>query len=407
MKNLLRVLLVVIGVAAVGAVFAYRLGWLGLPAFAPSATPTPSPSPSSTAAATIAATPESRPTPTPLPTRDRTVLRVALGDRASALVFQALPQYVKNAGGGVTIECITVPNASDRWQMLAAGRVDVACGTLDSFVLAARRRQPGAIIFKIASSAGFDALVARDVQNLQGLGGKRVAVVSDEGGEYLLAYFLDRTNLSSEVSIERMEDVRDALQLLQSGRVQAACLWQPYVDVARAAGMRVLASTSIDRPFLDEVCVASYPALEDREEEVREFMRGWFELEGLLSADPRLGRQTVAHDAHRKISDLDSLGLIHFYTLTDNRKIDKQSLVTEMGKIGYVWHVADVPNKSLPVDVERTIRMDLVQQIEVEPPTSIFPTRSAAPSAVPGGASSSGPPPSPEPDESPYPGSGD
>lgn len=403
MNKVLRGLLLVALIVAAVALYALRAGWLTR---APDVAPVPVVAPSASTVASASVSPTQVPvvpTPSPLPTRDRRVLRVAVDDRAGALLFQALPQYIKNHGGGdLKVTCVVVPSAAERWQMLAAGSVDFACGSIDSWVLASSRHDAGVVLFKTAASAGFDALVARDTRDMASLKGKRVAVVGGEGGIFLLGYFLDsRKMLPSQVHTIDVEDPHDALQLLQSGRVQAACLWQPYVSLAlRDVRMTALATTA-SRPLLDEVCVVNRSFLSDRQSDVTTFVRYWFEQIGQLQVNGGWGSEMIARDSGRSASEVaEQLKAIRLYTLADNRKLDVKDIVHDITHLQDFWRVVGVPNANRPIDAEHSVKIQIVQDIEVAEPSPIYgtPDASSSPSARASAAPSSEA--SPEVDES-------
>lgn len=372
MKKFLRGLSILLFLTLIGAVFALRAGWLGLPWAAPPAAP-PSPavdaSPSSVAQASPSPTTPPTPSPSPLPRRDPSVLRVAVGTRASALLFLALPQFIREHQQDLDVQCIIEPDATLRWQMLAAGRVDLACGTLDSFVLAAGRNNPGAVLFEVGVSNGFDALVARNATSLPELADKRIAVVGGEGGRRLLSNFLNSVKPSHFTgTIVDTDDARDALQMLRTGRVDGAVLWNPYVDAAqREPGVRVIARTSSAQEQAVEVCVVSQSALSNRKPQVLKFMQYWFDLEHRVLGDRFTGIKMVARCAERKESDvIELLERVQLYTLEDNQKRDPKTVALEIGVLQDFWRETGVPNSNNPVDSARLVQIDLTQQVSTD-----------------------------------------
>lgn len=310
----------------------------------------------------------------PLPTRDRSILRVAIDDRASTLPFVALQDFIKSHGNDLRIALVRVADARLRWQMLAAGRVDVACGTLDSFVLGQIRHDCGLMLFKLSTSKGMDVLLAADgVQDMRGLAGKRVAVVAGSGGSYLLGYFLDQARLSpSEVTVIEADDPKDAAQLLKRGAVQAAWLWPPHVREA-GEGFHVLVDTTNVENVLDDVCVASHAAFNEHNAELLAFTRHWFEFESLLKYNPGLGHELVARNANIPAATVGKLlSNLRYYDLEDNQKLEDADVVNEMRRIQEFWRIMRAPNVNGGGDLARAVRVDVTHEIEIQPPASIF-----------------------------------
>lgn len=377
MKKILLGLTAIVGLTIVLAVIAIRMGVLTSEPPAP-APPSPSPRPVVVHS-----------TPSPLPTRDRTVLRIAIDDRASSLPFLALPEFIRNHGNDVHVELVTVADANLRWQMLAAGRVDLACGTLDSFVLGNSRHDAGAILFRVGTGGGTDVLIAvKDIADLHALAGKRVAVVSGSGGSFLMGYFLNRAGLSpSEVKMVEAEDPADAIAMLQNGRVQAAWTWEPHVSKALTNGMHILTSTAQTPNVLEVVCVVNRTTLDVRRPEVLAFMRHWFEFESFLTNNPGLGLDPVSHAAHLPAATVGNLlSGVHWTDLTENQKLENEDIASQMRRVQEFWKITGAQNSGATIDTARSVKIDLTREIEVTNPTSIFgasPVPSSVPSASP------------------------
>jgi NitT/TauT family transport system substrate-binding protein len=313
------------------------------------------------------------------------VLRIGVDDRPTYIPLAAVSEFLDNASRRLNIERIEVPDAELRWQMLAAGRLDVACGSLDSFVQAAARSNPGAIIFKIGTSAGSDVLLtAPDIQSVRALAGKKVAVVAGRPGAYLLGYFLDRVSMSpSEVQTVETDDVQDAARLLETGKVQGAWLWYPHAAPLAARGFRILAD-SREHDIIDEVCVANHTVLDSKRNELLAFMQAWFTLVDLLEANPGLAKEPIARRAHIPSTTLGTLLKgVQWTDLVENQRLDPSALVARMQEIQRFWRLIGTANVSRPIEELPAVRLDLVRDVRVESNTSVFGRPSSPSSATP------------------------
>lgn len=366
----------------------------------PAAPPAPEASPAAPHEGPSSAAPSGAVSPSPAAShRDPNTFRIAVDERRIALLFLALPKFIADHSNDMAIECIVVPDAAQRWQMLAANRIDAACGTLDSFVLASTRMSPGALLFETATSTGFDALVTTRGESVADLKGKTIAVVSGGGGLRLLAYFLDSAKvLLSEIHFVDVDDPRDAVSLLRLKRVDAAVLWEPFVQTAvTECDAKVIARSSPALSWPTDICVVGYGALSNRRAEVMRFMQHWFELEAALLKDRTLGIEMVARDAQHPASEVASLlEHQHLLTLTDNKKLDPRSVFNEMQTLVDFWHITDLRNTSGPPprSLERVVQLDLLQAIEIDspaarpPPVTPEPEMPSPSSAVSPGAAS-------------------
>jgi len=313
-------------------------------------------------------------TPAPEPTSDPRVVRVGVDDRAACLPFWGASEFLAGDARTLQIQIVPVPDAQMRWQMLSAGRLDLACGTLDGFTVAAARGNRGALIFKIGTSSGADVLVtAPDINNVRGLAGKRVALVSGRPGAWLLGYFLDKAGMSpSEVQIVETDDVQDAVRLLQARKVAAAWLWSPHAQALVSRGFRVLAS-SAEHEIVQEICAASPAALRDARASIEAVMRAWFSVVNLLGANPGLAKEPIARNAKLKPALAGMLlSEVHFTDLLANKRLDGAVLLEQMQQIQDFFKIAGgARNLTQPIDAQ-SLRLDLVQDVEVNTPTSIF-----------------------------------
>lgn len=376
MKKFLVALILLLCILAALAVLAFRVGWLSFE----QQSPTPLITPHATAHVIVHATPAS------LPTRDRSVLRVAIDDRPASVPLRALPDFIKDHGNDVRLEIRSVPEAGLRWQMIAAGHVDLAFGTLDSFVLGRLRHDAGAIVFKLSASRGMDVLVAtKGVKDLRGLAGNSVAVVAGAGGSYLLGYSLDRVGVPlSQVGVVETDNPRDAAELLQTGQVQAAWLWEPYVQSVSNDRLHILETTSQEPDVLEEVCVASQNTLAEQSDILLTFVRHWFELESLLRNNPGIGRELVARGSRVQAGMIGSLlSGVRYFELGENQRMSDDDLINQIHRMRDFWKFTGASNSSVELDASRCVKLSLTRQIELGVPTSIFGTASSpSPSAT-------------------------
>lgn len=316
-------------------------------------------------------------------------LRIGVDDRAACLPFSAVSEFLEGDARNLHIQIVPVADAEMRWQMLAAGRLEMACGTLDSYTVAAARFNVGSIIFKIGTSSGDDMLVSTpDIANVRALAGKKAAVVSGGPGAYLLGYFLDRQSMSpSEVQTVSVDDVQDAARLLEAGKVSAAWVWEPWGQNLASRGFKVL-TTSAEHDIVQDVCVANAASLKgDTRAMLQSFMKGWFGLINLLNANPGLAKDLIARHAHVRPAVAGMLlSDVHFADLNENKRLDANAIGERMKRIiEFFKFTGEAPNMSRPIDYAQSVAADLVNEVEVAAPTSIFGRPTGTPSPAPDG----------------------
>lgn len=255
--------------------------------------------------------------------------------------------------------------------MLAAGHVDLVCGTLDSFVLAAMRNVPGEVLFEVDESIGQDALVARNSTDMHAMKGRSIAVVGGAGGRRLVAYFLNSAKmLLTDVQFIETDDASDALELLRADRVDGAVLFPPFLQKAlRDPSLRVVARTSETLSHPLEICAVSRAALDRRKADVLTFTRHWFALEELLR-DRTVGIGLIALNTGRPAAEVaEQLEGCKRFSLADNQHMEPRRLAEEIRALQDFWRITDEPNTSARIDPERLVQIDLVRQIRTDEET--------------------------------------
>jgi outer membrane protein OmpA-like peptidoglycan-associated protein/ABC-type nitrate/sulfonate/bicarbonate transport system substrate-binding protein len=154
-----------------------------------------------------------------------------------------------------------------RLRDLAEGRIGLAVATVDSYLVnGAAQNYPGAIIAVLDESKGGDALVAwKDrlarIEDLQRLGGRKIAFTPDSPSEYLLrtlAVHFDIPPLRQPGPWRvAAKGSSDALKRLLAHEVDAAVLWEPSVSRAlREPGIHRLLGTEQTRQLIVDVLIA-------------------------------------------------------------------------------------------------------------------------------------------------------
>ncbi len=391
-------LLLFIAIALGAFIYLYIKGWIPPSWIGLGPTPTPSPRPSAS--------------PSPAPAASH-VIRIGVDDRASCLPASALSDFLDPRDRGVRFELVPVHEAPLRWQMLAAGRLTVAFGTMDSFVRASMHENCGAMIFRIGSSNGEDLLlVSKGHDDVRKLAGQKVATAAGSPGSYLMGYFLDKVGLApSDVQMVEVDTVNDAAQLLEKGTVAGAWLSDPTARTLAAKGYHILSSTSGVPDVVNDICVCNHRALSESRSDVMAFMRAWFAVMNLLRNNPGLAREPIARRTHLSSTAVGAaLSEVRFDDLSENQHLDAEQVMRDMRRIQEFWKLTGsgvVP----PLDAHNVLDLDPLLGVDITAPTSLFGRPGDTPTPAPSESRASatrmpaGSPPaaSPSPEASPTP----
>jgi NitT/TauT family transport system substrate-binding protein len=158
---------------------------------------------------------------------------------------------------GLETELVVLTGLAERNSALKSGGIDALAAPVDYFVLSAGNNLETSIVMMIDESTGGDGIVARGkIKEIRDLKGKRVAVQRGLPGEFFLRALLQRSSLSiDDLKTTDMETAQAGAAFI-SKKIDAAVVWQPWLDRAKSeGGGHILASTR-DFPDLIVDCLA-------------------------------------------------------------------------------------------------------------------------------------------------------
>ena len=189
---------------------------------------------------------------------------------------------------GYKLECISDDaNYAVRYQKLEDQKLDLAVGTVDSYLINGEQAKwPGSIIAVLDESKGGDAVVAYedeiksldDLKNNQNLS---IAYTPDSPSHHLIK------SLAVHFDIKRLQEAdnwaietngsHDALAALKSGKARAAVLWEPEVSKAlKIPGVKRVIGTESTQKLIVDVLIASRDFSQQNPEAIRGLLNAYF-----------------------------------------------------------------------------------------------------------------------------------
>lgn len=162
-------------------------------------------------------------------------LRLAVPPQLFSAPVHLAARDGRYAAAGLDVELVETSTGRDALALVLDGAADVAVAAETPIVLALLEGAPVSIIATIADNDDAFRIVARRSRGVfrpEDLVGKRIAVWPGTNAEYFLAAFLAFHRLPRD-SVEAVTVEGDeALDLLGSGAVAAAALWEPFAEEA-------------------------------------------------------------------------------------------------------------------------------------------------------------------------------
>ncbi|WP_221794499.1 phosphate ABC transporter substrate-binding/OmpA family protein [Oceanobacter mangrovi] len=188
---------------------------------------------------------------------------------------------------GIRLDCVNdYGDYASRYQALSSGKLDLAVGTVDSWLLHGQSNQWAAsMIAVIDESKGGDALVgwADQVASLDDLkqGDSRIALTPNSPSHQLLkslAVHFDIERLRQDDSWARYTDgSQQALAALQQHQVAAAVLWEPDVSKAlQIDGIKRLIGTESTEGVIVDILLANRDFASKNPDALRTVLNAYF-----------------------------------------------------------------------------------------------------------------------------------
>lgn len=221
---------------------------------------------------------------------------------------------------GVNVEISYLEDTQLQMADMGAGKYDGATLALGSIVIISSKNPDLRIIFASDESAGADAVVASpSISKVADLKGKALGTGIGGFGELFAVKMLETANLTSEdVTLVNM-DGEQVPARLKKGDIQAGQTWEPYVSQAVKAGARVLFSSAQTPGLIPDVVAFQSSVLRDRPDDIKAFVRAWFQAADYWKAHPGEGSAIIAKSLNVG-ADTISLEGLNLFSLSDNLK---------------------------------------------------------------------------------------
>ncbi|MBW4678773.1 MAG: ABC transporter substrate-binding protein [Microcoleus vaginatus WJT46-NPBG5] len=221
---------------------------------------------------------------------------------------------------GVSVETLVTENASERVADFNAGKADGITLALGNIMIASADNPNAHIIFAIDRSAGADAVVAQpQIKKVSDLKGKSIGTTVGGFNELFVAKMLEANGLTLEdVTLLNVEG-ENVPELVQNGKIAAGSTWEPFVSKATALGLNVLFTSAQTPGLIPDVMVFQASVLRERPDDVRAFVRAWFQAVDYWKANPEEGKKIIAESLKLQ-PEMISLKGYELLTLNDNLK---------------------------------------------------------------------------------------
>ena len=174
-------------------------------------------------------------------------------------------------------------------EALAAGQLDGNGQTLNDTISFAADAANGEVVVLVNdNSAGNDkVIVAEEINSIEDLKGKTVALEEGVVGDFMLTQALEDAGMSrDDITIKNLE-TGAAAAAFASGQVDAVAAWPPFWGIAlEREGSKELLSSKEYPGAIPDLLVMSQKAVDEQPEQVQAIVNTWFATLDYIAKNP-------------------------------------------------------------------------------------------------------------------------
>ena len=189
---------------------------------------------------------------------------------------------------GADVKLVWFANYTDSISALSAGQVDANSQTWSDTMAPLAKGLPLKAILVNDNSAGNDAVMAGPgIKSFADLKGKKIALEEFSVSHFLLTLALKKHGMTlKDVNVVNLS-AGDAAAAFLAGRVDAAVVWNPWVNKIQTSGKGRALFTSRDVPgMIPDLLVAQEKAVKAKRKDFLGMIKAWYEAEAFIRANP-------------------------------------------------------------------------------------------------------------------------
>jgi len=217
---------------------------------------------------------------------------------------------------GVDVELVYYDIYSDSWADLATGDIDGGLFLLGDTLNISRHIDLKVVA--VYDDGGFSAVVATpEIASIQELRGQNVGVPLGSIEALFVIEMLSAGGLNlSDVSVVAIdpEDVPASL----GNDITAGYTYEPFISESVNNGNQIIYSSDEASGLLSDVITFRSEVANNRSEDIRNFLKAWFEAVNYRNQNLDLSRQIIASYLGLSIDDIEPDTQVNLATLEDN-----------------------------------------------------------------------------------------
>jgi NitT/TauT family transport system substrate-binding protein len=189
---------------------------------------------------------------------------------------------------GADVKLVWFANYTDSISALSAGQLDANSQTWSDTMAPLAKGLPLKAVLVNDNSAGNDAvMVGPKIKSFADLKGKKIALEEFSVSHFLLTLALAKNGMGlKDVQVVNLS-AGDAAAAFLAGRVDAAAVWNPWVNKIQTSGKGRALFTSKDVPgMIPDLLVAQEKSIKANRKDYLGMIKAWYEAEAFIKAKP-------------------------------------------------------------------------------------------------------------------------
>ena len=195
-------------------------------------------------------------------------------------------------------------------EALAAGKIDGNCQTLNDTIAFATDAVNGEVAVLVNdNSAGNDKIiVSQEINDIQDLRGKKVAVEEGVVDDFLLTIALEQNGMNrSDVEIVNLE-TSAATKAFAAGQTDAVGAFPPFwLTALTRKGSKELITSKEFPGAIPDLLVVSQQLIDEQPDQVQALVNTWFDTLNFMEENPQKADEIMAKRANVSIEELQKL----------------------------------------------------------------------------------------------------
>ena len=210
------------------------------------------------------------------------------------------------AANGANVELKWYDNYLESLEALANGELDANSQTLNDTVAFLPDSVNGQVVVLVNdNSAGNDKIIVTDeIDSIEDLKGKTVALEAGVVDDYLLSLALQESGLSrADVKIKNLETSQAAAAFV-AGEADGVGAFPPFwLDALKRPGSHELLSSKDFPGAIPDLLVTSQTLVQERPDQVQALVNSWFDTLEFMEEHPERAQEIIARRANVSLED--------------------------------------------------------------------------------------------------------